>query len=161
MRSTTIPALIASLAGAALAAGATLTGTVRDAVTGAPVARAQVERLDNHLVVGAGADGAFAIEVPDAGGVALAVSSSGYRVTRLRVALPAAKPLAVALEPIVSHADRIEVTATRAREGTDPVSFTNLPQERVAETYWGQDPAIVLSETVPGYFAYNDSGNGI
>ena len=91
----------------------------------------------------------------------LAVSHPGYQVARLSLAAAPARPIAVRLDPLISLADRIEVTAARAREGTDPASFTNLPQEKVAESYWGQDPAIMLSQTVPGFFAYNDSGNGI
>ena len=29
------------------------------------------------------------------------------------------------------------------------------------ESYWGQDPAMLFSEVAPGFFATNDSGNGI
>ena len=65
------------------------------------------------------------------------------------------------LAPIVSVNDRIEVTATRARDGADPVSFTNVPKEKIAEAYWAQDPAMLLAQVVPGFYATNDSGNGI
>ncbi|MFI5142522.1 MAG: TonB-dependent receptor [Thermoanaerobaculales bacterium] len=159
MRNTILTLFV--FAAAATASAATIRGKVVDAVSGAALPHAQIEVLESHLTVKADGVGAFTIDAPDSGAITLAVSQSGYRVARLPVSLPAAKPLTVALEPIISHADRIEVTATRAREGTDPVSFTNLTQERVQETYWAQDPAIVLSETTPGYFAYNDSGNGI
>ena len=159
MRNTILTLFV--LAAATSAGAATITGKVTDAASGAVVPRAQVEVMETHLTVKADDLGSFSIEAPEAAAVTLAVSKQGYRVAQVPVRLPASGPLAVALEPVVSHADRIEVTATRAREGTDPVSFTNLPQERIQETYWGQDPAIVLSETTPGYFAYNDSGNGI
>jgi iron complex outermembrane receptor protein len=148
------------LAAAGLAAAGTLSGTVRDAATGKPVAQARVELLATHAATVTDATGAFALEAA-AGAAELAVSYPGYRVTRLSLAATPARPLAIRLEPVISLADRIEVTAARAREGTDPASFTNIPQEKVAATYWGQDPAIMLSQTVPGFFAYNDSGNGI
>ena len=89
------------------------------------------------------------------------VSRSGSEPSRIPfLALPT-KPLSVALQPIISVADGSLETANRAREGPDPVSFTNVPQEQVADTYWGQDPAILLSQVAPSFFAYNDSGNGI
>ncbi len=158
-----ILALFVFLAAAALAGAATLRGTVRDAVTGKPVTQARVELLDATGANAATTDdgGAFIIEVLSAGLVTLAVSHPGYRVAHLPLAVPPGGPLAVALEPVISLADRIEVTATRAREGSDPVSFSNVPQERVGETYWSQDPAILLSQVAPSFFAYNDSGNGI
>ncbi len=148
------------LTAASLAAAGTFSGTVRDAATGKPVAHARVELLATHAATVTDAAGAFTLEGA-AGAVELAVSHPGYRVARLSLVAASAQPLAIRLEPVISLADRIEVTAARAREGTDPASFTNIPQEKVAESYWGQDPAIMLSQTVPGFFAYNDSGNGI
>ncbi len=148
------------LAAAGLAAAGTLSGTVRDAATGKPVAQARVELLATQAAVVTDAAGAFTIEAA-AGAVELAISHPGYQVARLSLAAPRARPITVRLDPLISVADRIEVTAARAREGTDPATFTNLSQEKVAESYWGQDPAIMLSQTVPGFFAYNDSGNGI
>jgi iron complex outermembrane receptor protein len=156
----TILTLFAFLA-AATATAATINGRVTDAATGAALSHAQVEVLESHLTIKADENGRFFLEAPAHGTITLAVSHPGYRVEHVAVSVPAASPLAIALEPIISHEDRIEVTATRAREGASPVSFTNLSQERIQETYWAQDPAIVLSETAPGYFAYNDSGNGI
>jgi iron complex outermembrane receptor protein len=138
----------------------TLTGTVRDSTTGKPVTQARVELLATRAAVVTDAAGAFTFETAG-GAIELAVSHPGYQVTRLSLAAAPAGPITVRLDPVISVADRIEVTAARAREGTDPATFTNLSQEKVAQSYWGQDPAIMLSQTVPGFFAYNDSGNGI
>jgi iron complex outermembrane receptor protein len=152
--------LIVFMAGAA-ASAATLRGTVRTAGTGASVPHAQVQVLGGTSVTTTDATGAFTIEVPDLGAFTVVVSRSGYEPSRIPLTALPEKPLSVTLQPIISVADRIQVTANRAREGTDPVSFTNIPQEQVADTYWGQDPAILLSEVAPSFFAYNDSGNGI
>ena len=158
-----ILALFVFLGAAALAGAATVRGTVRDSVTGKPVPRARVELLKTAGTVITTTDegGSFAVEVRETGPVTLAVSHPGYQVARTALATVPEKPLVVALEPVISIADGIEVTATRAREGTDPVTFTNIPQERVQEAYWAQDPAILLSSVAPSFFAYNDSGNGI
>jgi iron complex outermembrane receptor protein len=148
------------LAAASVATAVVLRGKVLDSSSDKPLSSALVEELSTHMTAMTDAAGVFTLEVA-AGPLELAVSHTGYRVVRLTLAAPTVQPLAVRLDPVISIADRVEVTAARAREGTDPVSFTNLPQERIQETYWGQDPAILLSQTVPGYFAYNDSGNGI
>ncbi|HPC83645.1 MAG TPA: TonB-dependent receptor [Thermoanaerobaculaceae bacterium] len=154
------PTLLLLVPAVAAAAGWTVTGSVRDAVSGQPLPRASVRVAESGRVAETDGEGAFALEVGVEGAVTLAVSRPGYEVVRLRVQ-PGAAPLALALAPMVSFADRIEVTASRAREGADPASFTNVPRERIEEVYWGQDPAMLLAETVPGFYAYNDNGNGI
>ena len=159
MRSATLALFVFLFAAAAESAGV-VRGTVLDASTGKAVPGARVEILSTRAAAATDDAGDFALEFP-VGPVELAVSRTGYRVARLALPALPTRPLVVRLEPVISIADRVEVTAARAREGTDPVTFTNVPQERVAESYWGQDPAILLSEIVPGYYAYNDSGNGI
>ncbi len=151
-------ALTLGLADASLAAA--LTGKVTDSVTGRPIAGAKLEVLGRELVTSTTDDGGFVLEVA-AWPATLVATRAGYRVARLEIAEAPAEPLAVRLDPVISYADRIEVTATRAREGIDPATFTNIPQERVRESYWGQDPAMLLPDLAPGFLAYNDSGNGI
>jgi iron complex outermembrane recepter protein len=159
MRSLTLAFIV--LGAAAAAGAATLHGVVRDAAAGAAIPSAHVQLLESAAVATTDATGAFALEVPVSGPFTVVVSKSGYDPARMALAGLPATPLAVALDPIISLADRIQVTANRAREGTDPVTFTNISQRQVAETYWGQDPAILLSQVAPSFFAYNDSGNGI
>jgi iron complex outermembrane receptor protein len=154
-----ILALFVSLATAVVSGAATLRGTVRNEATGKPVPQARVE-LPGAATT-ADEQGSFSVEVPDTGPFTLSISHAGYQVARLSFAALPAEALSVVLEPVISVADRIEVTAARAREGADPVSFSNIPQERVGESYWSQDPAIFLSQVAPSFFAYNDSGNGI
>jgi iron complex outermembrane recepter protein len=137
----------------------TLSGRVVDAGTSQPLA-ARLEVLETRASVESGADGRFSVALDASGRGTLVVSRPGYYVQRLS-ASAAVSTLEVRLVPVVTVTDRVEVTATRVREGVDSASFTNLPQEKVAETYWAQDPAVLLSQTVPGVFTSNDSGNGI
>lgn len=153
-------ALVVLLALAAPVSAQTVSGRVLDAATLGPLA-ARVEMAGTHHVVTAAADGRFTLDTGGAPRLTLVVSHPGHYVQRLTVDVASAGPIEVALAPVVSVTDRIEVTATRAREGIDPVSFTNVPQERVAETHWGQDPAMLLSQIVPGFYATNDNGHGI
>jgi iron complex outermembrane receptor protein len=148
---------------AALAGAAALSGTVRDSVSGKPIPGARVEVLQAAGTRVATTDerGSFTIEVPAPPPVALSVSRDGYQVARLNLATLPEQALAVELDPVISVAEGIEVTANRAREGTDPITVTNIPQKQIQSHYWAQDPAILLSSLAPSFFSYNDSGNGI
>jgi iron complex outermembrane receptor protein len=151
---------VALLALASPVAAQSLSGRVIDAATGAPVA-ARVEIVETRDSTAADRDGNFTLAAPVATRVTVVISQPGYYVQRVTVEPAATPSLEVQLVSIVSLTDRVEVTATRAREGIDPVSFTNVPQEAVEAAYWGQDPAVLLSQLVPGMYASNDNGNGI
>lgn len=142
------------------AATTEITGLVVDRDTDAPLA-ARVEVAGASQSVVAGDDGRFRVPVDPARPLALVISHPGYYVQRVTLDPASAQRLEVRLVAIVSLTDRVEVTATRAREGIDPVSFTNVPQARIEEAYWGQDPAMLLSQVVPGVYASNDNGHGI
>jgi iron complex outermembrane receptor protein len=133
---------------------------VVDAQTGAPLAGARVEVVETDAAAVTTAGGTFTLPAP-AGGLTLVVSHPGYRVYRERLAAPGAAPIEIRLAPDVSFTDLVEVTATRARVGADPATISNIPAERVQEAYWGQDPAMLLAGVAPGFYAYNDAGNGI
>ncbi len=137
-----------------------VSGRVVDADTSSPVP-ARIEILETHAFVKADADGRFVIDVGAVVRATFVISHPGYYVQRTTVEVKASSAIDVRLAPIVTVTDRVEVTATRVREGADAASFTNVPKERVADTYWGQDPAVLLSQIVPGVFTSNDSGNGI
>ena len=151
-------ALTLGLADVSLAAA--LTGHVADSATGRPIATAKLELLGQQRTASTADDGSFVLDVP-AWPATLVATRQGYRVARIEIAQAPTEPLALRLDPVISYSDRIEVTATRAREGIDPATFTNIPQERIQESYWGQDPAMLLPDLAPGFLAYNDSGNGI
>ncbi|MEW5984388.1 MAG: TonB-dependent receptor [Acidobacteriota bacterium] len=153
-------ALMFLLSLAAPAAAQTLSGRVTDANTDAPLP-ARVEVVDTGVAVTAGSDGRFVVAVPSAERTTIVCAYPGYYVHRQGIDTRNTTTLEVRLVPIVTLEDRIEVTATRAREGADPATFTNVPREAVADAHWGQDPAILLAQLVPGVYATNDNGNGI
>ena len=155
--------LVACLALASPLSAQSLAGRIVDDATGGAVGGARVEVAESGESVAADESGRFTVPVPATGAtrVTLVFSHPGYYVQRVPVDARAARALEVRLTAIVSLTDRVEVTATRAREGVDPVSFTNVTQETVEAAYWGQDPAILLAQVVPGMYASNDNGNGI
>ena len=76
--------------------------------------------------VAAEADGTFRIDLPvrrrNPRLLASPATTSSRRASRHRLA-----PIEALLQPTVSLTDRVEVTATRAREGVDAATFTNIP----------------------------------
>jgi iron complex outermembrane receptor protein len=135
-------------------------GVVKNRETGKPVAGATVEAPELNQSTTTAADGSFSLPLPTQEKVLVRVMAEGYYPLLERVSLGAA-PLELLLTPVVSFRDEVQVTASRARSSLDPATFTNLPRERVEEAYFGQDPAMLLAATVPGFFAYNDNGHGI
>lgn len=142
------------------AAAQPLNGRVVDANTGAPV-QARITVVETRVSVTPDADGRFVIDTGAAERLTIVASHPGYYVQRDTVETRAAASLEIRLVPVVTVADRIEVTASRVREGSDAASFTNVPRERVADAHWGQDPGVLLAQMVPGVYTTNDSGNGI
>ncbi len=153
-------ALALFLGAATVSRAAEVHGVVLDSVSAQPVPNARVSVVGTDLTTASAPDGTFDLDVAD-WPATIAVARPGYRVARIAAEVPAAQPIEIRLDPIISYADRIEVTASRAREGVDPVTFTNIPQEQIQDANWGQDPAMMLPELAPGFLAYNDSGNGI
>lgn len=137
-----------------------LRGRVVNAATKAGVAGARVAAAGGSVAV-ADEEGFFTLLLPPGESAILAVSGSGFRPERVSLTLPAASPITVELTPEVMFTETVEVTATRAREGVDPATVTNVSRERIQEAYWGQDPGMLLAGVAPGFYAYNDNGHGI
>ncbi len=152
--------LTAALAASHASAAFELQGAVKNKETGLPVAAATVEVPEVGLRITTAADGRFALSFTGEGPFTLQVVADGFYPHRQRLTLPS-PPLEVLLAPVVSFREEVQVTASRARSSLDPATFSNVPAERVAETYFGQDPAMLLASTVPGFYAYNDNGHGI
>ena len=70
---------------------------------------------------------------------------------------PAAPPDQPRLPVVVEH---VTVSASVAREGQDPATFSTLSGEELQARQRGQDLAMLLAET-PGAYAYSDAGNGV
>ncbi len=141
-------------------AAAELSGRVLSAETGKPIAGAKVEARELGLAATTDGEGRFSMAVGPGGEVTLVVTSPGFYPATQRLTLPAPE-LELQLVPVVPFSENIEVRASRAQTGKDPATFTNLSRERIEESYYGQDPAMLLASTVPGFFAYNDNGHGI
>lgn len=141
-------------------AAAELKGRVLASDTGKPLAGAKLEVRELGLSGTTDGQGQFLLEVGAQAQLTLVVTYPGYYPVNQRVTLPA-PALELSLAPVRPFTEQVEVRASRAQTGRDPATFTNLPRERIEESYYGQDPAMLLAATVPGFFAYNDNGHGI
>ncbi len=133
-------------------------GTDNRPVAGAVVAVAVGNRT---LRAVADADGAFTLDLPDTvrPPVPVEVSAPGYEAARIELR-SLDVPAELVLLPRQTFSDTVEVTANRAVAGKTPVTFSNVTREQIDRSYWGQDVPFFLSQ-VPGFYAYNDNGNGI
>ena len=107
------------------------------------------------------ASGHFAVTLPEpppTSGAIRVTAPSFEDVTRRIEDL--SRPLEIVLQPKRVFSEAVEVTATRARTGVTPVTFSNVTRDEIERNYWGQDVPIFLSQ-IPGFYAYNDNGNGI
>lgn len=160
MKNRYVLALLFFLTGSAFASEVQLRGTVMAKGTGQPVVGAKVELVEAAFSTATDPEGRFALVAAGTGAFTLKVTADGFFPLITRVTLPS-PPLTLSLEPVVSFTEKVEVTASRAQSRRDPTTFSNVPRERIEENYFGQDPAMFLASTVPGFFAYNDNGNGI
>jgi iron complex outermembrane receptor protein len=145
------------------AAAADLRGTLIDADTRSPIAGAVIhattEGIDLQSTTDAG--GAFVIVLPNPPptGLHIRVEAPGFQPLEIDVTdVPESLPLTLQTQHLFTS--EVEVTGLRADAGETPVTVTNVSREEIERRYWAQDVPVFLSP-VPGFYAYNDSGNGI
>jgi len=132
-------------------------------VDGQPIAGARVEITadSERSVATTDASGWFAVEIGDegAGPVSIVVSADG-RVTTTFQNVDPGSPFELGLPAQRSFVGEIEVTGLRATIGETPVTVSTVGRVEIERDYWAQDVPVFLDQ-VPGFYAYNDSGNGI
>jgi len=152
-------ATVASVAGAA-----DLQGILIDKLTKEPIAGAVLSASAGELRIDGSTDaeGRFSLEVPDPPpfSIRLRVTAPGFKPLDLNITDVAnTQMLSLQAEPAVFQGE-VSVTGMRATIGETPVTVTKIGREEIERDYWAQDVPILLEKT-PGFYAYNDSGNGI
>ena len=137
-------------------------GRVIDAETKKPLAAANVSLLGSGIGTHTRDDGSFELRNVPAGTGSLRISFIGYTpgVVAIRSGDREAAVLEVALEPTILPGQSIVISATRARERENPVTFATLSARDLTERYSTQDIPQLLSE-LPSTTFYSESGNGI
>ncbi len=140
-----------------------LPGTLLDAVTKDPITGARVVATTTGIEIETVTDGSgvFALDLPDPPpqSMRLKITANGYQKLDLNLTdLAHTNLLSLQAHPVFSG--EVEVTGLRAKVGETPVTVTNVGRDEIEREYWAQDVPMFLSP-VPGFYAYNDSGNGI
>ena len=138
-------------------------GILLDFTTKQPIAGAAIRgtALGIDLSTTTSTDGSFVLVLPDPPPLSLrlTVKAAGYQTLDLNLT-DLVHTLRLSLQAHPLFASEIEVTGLRADVGETPVTVTNVDREEIERLYWAQDVPMFLSPT-PGFYAYNDSGNGI
>ncbi len=136
-------------------------GSVTDSETGVPLTGANVMLDGTRLGTITDTEGSYFLQAVEPGNYSLSASFVGYRISRRKVKVSASdREINFSLEPIILSTDEVVLTASRAREGETPASFTNIDGRRLRDSYWAQDIPPLL-ETIPGLYAYSEAGTGI
>jgi iron complex outermembrane receptor protein len=138
-------------------------GTLIDSTTKEPIAGADIRGTAPGIELNTttGLDGRFVLTLPDPPppSLRLTVTAAGYQTLDLNLTdLVHSQFLSLQAHPIFTS--EIQVTGLRANIDETPVTVGNVEREEIERLYWGQDVPVFLSPT-PGFYAYNDSGNGI
>jgi len=158
--------LLASLIALPLLAAAQesgrILGRVIDADTKKPLAAANISLLGTNIGTNTRENGSFELRNVPAGRGTLRVSFIGFTpsTVAIQVNVRDTSFVEVALEPTILPGQTIVVSAMRARERENPVTFSTLTARDLAERYSTQDIPQLLSE-LPSTTFYSESGNGI
>ncbi|RLE29876.1 MAG: hypothetical protein DRJ61_13715 [Acidobacteria bacterium] len=145
---------------APLLAGEVIRGVVLGS-NGTPIEGASITLGDTVTPTVTGADGAFALTLPKTPNFPLSLSAQapGYEPGIIQLeGFP--KFLEIRLTPTPLFSGEVEVTTNRAKIGETPVTLTNVSREEIERNNWGQDVPLLLQH-VPGFYAFNDNGNGM
>jgi iron complex outermembrane receptor protein len=139
-----------------------LTGKIYDEATGAvlPGANIYIEELGRGA--SSDGDGEYSFSNIPAGRYTISASYIGYRVVKKKFKLQAEgkNVLAFLLPPMIFEGQSVEVTATRASEGSTPVAFSNITAEQLRENYSVSDVPMLLNE-LPNTYSYSLTGDNI
>lgn len=158
--------LFFALVAAGTATAATVEGVVVDE-QGRPLEGANVQLFDE--ISGAfrygeatDADGRFVLADVQAGRYQMVVTYVGFAVFKERIAVQAGEPLFVRV-PLSARAisqQEVVVTANRAREKLNPITFSNLTR-RALEVQPAMKDLPVHLASLPSVTYYSENGNGV
>ncbi len=150
----------------ALAAASTVQGVVTDA-SGTPLSGASVRLIDEasgaqRYGAATAASGAFVLEGVRAGRYQLAVSYVGFAEhrERLDVRRDTTVNLRIRLSVRAAPQQEVIVTAMRAREQLNPITFSNLTAQDL-ETQPSMKDLPVHLAALPSITYYSENGNGV
>lgn len=139
---------------------ATITGKVVNHEN-EPLVAAKVKLLETYLGAYTQTDGTFEINHVKPGNYLLQVSFIGFTTERKAIEVKAGEnsPIEIQLTPAEKVWEEVIVTAIRAGDKT-PTTYTNLNEEEIEESNYGQDLPFLLRST-PSTVVTSDAGAGV
>ncbi len=135
-------------------------GFVFDKDSKEPIISASVSIVDESKMSYTDDDGSFTIKGLKEGPYSIRVMRIGYESMSKEITISNDKTLSFGLEKKAEEINGITVSGTRAKKRETPVTFSNLPEEEIKISNYGQDIPMLMSE-MPNVFAYSDAGNGL
>ena len=123
-----------------------ISGTVRNSATGAPIAAATIE-LSNGLQMISNDQGAFQFARLKKGNYVLKVSSIGFKTIEKNVSTENG-PADIRMEEWKLFMQPVEVRATRAGDKA-PFTKTNISKKEIELLNLGQDLPFLINQTPP------------
>lgn len=138
----------------------TVTGTVKNAETGEPLAGANVIQVDTQNGISTGTDGTFSLSIIKEQSAAIRISFVGYQSKVVQID-DTSEALNILLQPQVKASLReVVVLGNRAGED-DPITQTTVGREEIDQFYAGQSPSAVLERVSPSIVTFSDAGANI
>ncbi len=136
-----------------------LSGVVKDAVTGSPLAGANITLENTFLSAFTDGAGIYHIRSIPSGVHTVRVSFMGYQRYLTTIRLSKDTIVDVALENAAILGEEVNIIATRAQPRT-PATFTNISAKKIEELNLGKDMPYILQST-PSVLVTSDAGTGI
>lgn len=136
----------------------TVSGTVLDAQTKAPLPGAAIRQVGTSRGAVSDDDGYFEMRLSDNGEAALLITFVGFKDQEVDVS-GRGRNLQIFMYPDTYITDDIFVNATRADE-TSPITYSNIDREEIERRNLGQDVPYLL-QNLPSVTTTSDAGAGI
>ncbi|HAV22127.1 MAG TPA: TonB-dependent receptor [Bacteroidetes bacterium] len=139
-----------------------IAGRVYDAETKRPLEAVNIVLTATTFGASSDKAGKFRIAGVLPGKYILQVSYVGYEAKRISASVRSnqVEQLEIGLKPTVLPGQTIVISAMRARARVNPVTFSTLTADELADRYSTQDIPQLLSE-LPSTTFYSENGNGI
>ena len=138
-----------------------ISGTVRDARTGAPLQSANVMLDPGGRGMATDAGGNFSFANLPKGKYTIRASYVGYKTEEQSVAVGEGRTrITFDLLPSTLPGPAIEISASRARERFSPVTFSNVGRDALEKEYFVQDVPVLLADQ-PSVTFYSEGGSGV
>lgn len=137
----------------------TISGKVKDKLTGESLAGATVLFENSYRATATNSQGEFVFKNVKAGDYVIIVSYVGYTTHKKQITIQSDLQIEIDLEKAIFLSEEVVVSSTRI-DKRSALTFTNVDKEQIEKINLGQDIPILLDQT-PSVVTYSDAGAGV